>query len=70
MYFPPRQRFHPRGQQDRDRIRREAEYRDQLADLAARLEALEKEQKTQMVRFAQIQAQIDHILKLIEAHSI
>jgi len=67
MLFAPRHRFHPRGQQERDRHRREAALQAQVADLTERIRALEKEQRTQLTRIAQMQAQLDEALRLIKS---
>ena len=69
MLFPTRHRFHPRAQQDRDRDRREAALRAEVADLTARIHVLEKEQQTQFKRIAQLQMQLDEALKLIKANA-
>ena len=67
MLHPARLRFHPRSQQDRDRDRREAAMRAQVADLTARIHALEQEQHTQLKRIAQLQVQLDQAVTLINS---
>ncbi len=61
-----RHRFHPRTEQDRERERRDAALRAQLADVAARLVSLEREQQTQFTRIAQLQHQIDELTRLLK----
>jgi hypothetical protein len=63
MLFPARHRFHPRTQQDRERARREAALLAHLADLEKRIQALEKEQRIQLRRIAELQFQLDNATK-------
>jgi len=66
LLFPTRHRYHPRAQQDRERDRRDAAFRAQVADLAVRLQALEKEQQIQFKRIAEIQHQLDALMRLVK----
>lgn len=66
MLFPTRHRFLPRSQQDRDRDRREATLRAELADLTSRIQVLEKEQQIQFKRIAELQQQLDQALRLLK----
>jgi hypothetical protein len=66
MLFPARHRYHPRSQQDHDRKRRDAALRAQVVDLAEHVTALEQEQRLQLKRIAEIQQQLDTIMKLLK----
>jgi hypothetical protein len=66
MLFPARHRYHPRGQQDRDRDRRDAAVRAQMADLTTRMAAVEREQQIQFTRIAELQVQLDDLLRLVK----
>ena len=66
MLFASSQRYFPRSGQDRERSRREAELRAQVADLTARISALEREQHVQFKRTAEIQLQLDEITRLLK----
>jgi hypothetical protein len=66
LLFPSRHRYHPRTQQDRDRTRRDAAVRALIADLATRLSAFEKEQQVQFKRIADLQAQLDELVRLVK----
>ncbi len=61
-----RHRFHPRNEQDRERERRDSALRAQLADVAARLVSLEREQQTQFTRIAQLQHQVDELTRFLK----
>jgi hypothetical protein len=67
MLFPARHRYHPRTQQDTERARRDAAFRAELADLITRVSALEREQQLQFKRIAEIQYQLDEIVRLLKA---
>ena len=67
MLVPARARFHPRTQEERERRRRDAATRAELAALAERMHTLESEQQTQLKRIAQLQAQLDEALRLLKS---
>jgi len=66
VLLPARHRFHPRGEQDRERYRREAALRAQVTDLTSRLQVLEKEQQIQFKRIAELQQQVDQAMRLLK----
>jgi len=66
VLLPARHRFQPRGEQDRERYRREAALRAQVADLTSRLQVLEKEQQIQFKRIAELQQQVDQAMRLLK----
>jgi len=66
VLFPTRHRFHPRGQHDRERDRREATLRALVTELTTRIQLLEKEQQIQFKRIAELQHQLDQALRLIK----
>ena len=66
MLFPARHRYHPRSQQERERDRRHAAVRAEVADVSTRLQTLEKEQRVQFKRIAEIQQQLDELMRVVK----
>lgn len=66
MLFASPQRYHPRSAQEKDRGRRDAALRAQIADVTVKLSALEKEQQVQFKRIADIQCQLDDMARLLK----
>ena len=59
-------RFHPRSAQERERDRRDSAVRAQVAALVDQVNALDKEQRVQFRRIADIQAKLDEVLRVLK----